>query len=262
MIPPIALGTVLFTMVEPHPGHELEYNRWYERDHFYSGCMVAEWNFCGDRFVATKRLKDLRYPAESPMTPDRSIGSYLAIYGVIAGKHDEWNRWSVDQVNNLHREGRMFTARDHIHTLLYDYRGSWQADPNGTRIEQALDRGYPGLVVNVGEFTGDNDWAALSAWTATWADSHRGEAWAPDLVSTNSPIPLLPDAPADVVRIPNIGKRFLQLHFVDHDPAEGWDRGWERFGAELDASGFARHVWTAPFQQTVFGTDRFVDELR
>ena len=32
------------------------------------GCMIAEYNFAGDRFVATKPYKDLRYPATSPMT--------------------------------------------------------------------------------------------------------------------------------------------------------------------------------------------------
>ena len=52
MIPPIALGTVLFTMVEPHTGHELEYNRWYERDHFYAGCMVGPWLFAGRRWAS------------------------------------------------------------------------------------------------------------------------------------------------------------------------------------------------------------------
>lgn len=248
-------------MVEPHKGHEVEYNRWYESDHFYSGCMVAEWNFCGDRFVATKRLKELRYPAETPMTPDPSIGSYLALYGVIKGRFDEWNRWSVDQVNDLHAQGRMFAQRDHIHTLLYDFRTAWKADPNGTSPEQALDRGYPGVIVNVGEFTGDNDWDALESWTNQWADTNRGKDWAPDLIETLSPIPLLDDAPPDVVRIPNIDKRFLQLHFVDHDPAQGWDGGWSTFGEALDQSGFAKHIWTSPFQQTQFGTDKFTDEL-
>ena len=67
---PIKLGTLLFTMVEPTRGHEVEYNRWYEHDHFYSGCMIGPWQFAGDRFVATRRLKDLRYPAETDMTPD------------------------------------------------------------------------------------------------------------------------------------------------------------------------------------------------
>ena len=38
---PIELGTLLFTMVEPTKGHEVEYNRWYERDHFYGGVLVG-----------------------------------------------------------------------------------------------------------------------------------------------------------------------------------------------------------------------------
>ena len=72
-----------------------------EHDHFYSGCMVGADTFAGDRFVATRRLKDLRYPTVSPMTPDPSIGSFLAIYWVLKGHHDEWNRWSVDNVRQL-----------------------------------------------------------------------------------------------------------------------------------------------------------------
>lgn len=67
----IKLGTLLFTMVEPEQGHEVEYNRWYEHDHFYAGCMIAPWQFAGDRFVATKRMKDLRYPANTDMTMGR-----------------------------------------------------------------------------------------------------------------------------------------------------------------------------------------------
>ncbi len=119
---PIKLGTLLFTMVEPERGREVEYNRWYEHDHFYSGCMVGQWQFAGNRYVATRRLKALRYPEQSDMTPDPSTGSYLAVYWVLDGKHDEWNQWAVEQVKWLHENGRMFEARTHIHTLLYEKR--------------------------------------------------------------------------------------------------------------------------------------------
>ena len=50
---PIKLGSMLFTLVEPHRGHEVAYNRWYERDHFYAGCMIGPYQFAGKRFVAT-----------------------------------------------------------------------------------------------------------------------------------------------------------------------------------------------------------------
>ena len=57
----VRLGSMLFTLVEPHRGFEVAYNRWYERDHFYAGCMVGPWLFAGRRFVATRALKDLRF---------------------------------------------------------------------------------------------------------------------------------------------------------------------------------------------------------
>ena len=94
---PIELGTMLFTMVEPRKGHEVEYNRWYERDHFYGGCLAGPYLFAGRRWVATKDLKAKRFPASSPITPDPQVGSYLAVYWVLKGTHDDWNRWSVDQ---------------------------------------------------------------------------------------------------------------------------------------------------------------------
>ena len=38
---PIVAGSALFTLVDPSKGHEVAYNRWYERDHFYAGCMIG-----------------------------------------------------------------------------------------------------------------------------------------------------------------------------------------------------------------------------
>jgi hypothetical protein len=258
----IELGTMLFTMVEPSKGHEVEYNRWYERDHFYAGCMVGAYTFAGDRFVATKRLKDLRYPADSPMTPDPRQGSFLALYWVLADHHDDWNRWSVDNVTWLHENGRMFTERTHIHTVLYDYGWSVQATERGTSAELALDRHYAGLVVNVGELTEGSTPTDVETWTRTeWAPAAMAAPWGPDLILDATPLPLLDDAPADVPRVENADRRFLQLHFVDHDPADGWADGYGRFGSELEASGIATHLWTAPFIQTVFGTDTYTDEL-
>ncbi len=59
---PVKVGSMLLTLVDPHRGHEVAYNRWYERDHFYSGCMIGPWQFAGKRFVATADLKKLPRP--------------------------------------------------------------------------------------------------------------------------------------------------------------------------------------------------------
>jgi hypothetical protein len=117
------------------------------------------------------------------------------------------------------------------------------------------------LVVNVGELAEDATFDDLQGWTRRWADHAFATPWGPDLIGASRPLPLLDDAPADVPRVTNADRRFLQLHFLDHDPADGWADGWADFGAQLDASGIATHLWTAPFIQTVFGTDTYTDEL-
>ncbi len=49
---PVPLDRMLFTMVDPHRGFEIAHNRWYERDHFYGGCMVGRGWFAGQRWIA------------------------------------------------------------------------------------------------------------------------------------------------------------------------------------------------------------------
>jgi hypothetical protein len=261
-VPAVELGTLLFTLVEPEPGHEVAYNRWYERDHFYAGCLTGAHCFAGDRFVATRRLKDLRYPAVSDLVPDPATGSFLALFWILAGHHDDWNRWAVDRVNALHAQGRMFPHRRHVHTQLYEHRWSVRRDPDGCPIELALDHGYPGLVVVVGDVrdghTGDevDDWFRRRYLPAAMA-----RPWGPDVVGAARALPLLDDAPGDVARVPVRAGRFVQLHFLDHDPGEGWEEGYARLGGELESSGLATHVWTGPFVRTVFGTDAYTGEL-
>ncbi|WP_436775170.1 hypothetical protein [Yinghuangia sp. YIM S09857] len=51
---PVRVGSMLLTLVDPHPGFERAYNRWYERDHYYGGCLVGPHLFAGSRWVATR----------------------------------------------------------------------------------------------------------------------------------------------------------------------------------------------------------------
>ena len=132
--------------MEPHKGHEVAYNRWYERDHFYSGCMIGPWQFAGKRFVATADLKKLRDPDPSAITGGPDRGSYVAVYWVLDGHHDDWNLWAVDQVRALHKQGRMFDERDHVHTLLYKYRFEVGREADPVPAELALDHPYKGMV--------------------------------------------------------------------------------------------------------------------
>ena len=227
---PIDVGSMLFTLVEPHKGHEVAYNRWYERDHFYAGCMVGAYNFAGRRWVAPRRLKALRRPADAP-------GSYLALYWVLAGHHQEWNKWAYHQLKQLHVDGRMFDHRDHVHTLLYTKESVEYRDPDPVPAALALDHPYHGLVVTMGN--------------ATPARAPLPQAAATRIRWT--PMPLLVDAPG-VAKDEGGGERFLDLYFLQADPEQVWDQ----FAAVGDDPAVE---WIGGFIPTVVGTDTYTDEL-
>jgi hypothetical protein len=250
---PIKLGGALVTMVEPHKGHEVAYNRWYERDHFYAGCQIGAWNLAGTRFVATRECKAKRYPENSPICPDPTSGSYLAVYWILAGKFGEWIQWGTNQVNWLHENDRMFPHRDHIHTLMYKYRGEVHADEDGVPAELALDRRYPGLVLVIGELAEGVKDTQITEWV-------QSRPLPSDQVVTFTPIPLLGNAPSDVPR-DEAADRFCHLYFVDGDPVEIWDEQFASLGDDLAATGLGKVVFASPFIGTVAGTDTYTDQL-
>jgi hypothetical protein len=249
---PIKLGGALVTLVEPHRGHEVEYNRWYERDHFYAGCMIGAWTISGTRYVATRAHKDARFPADASFVPDPSLGSYVAIYWVLAGKFGEWMKWGTDQVNWLHANDRMFEHRDHISTAMYKFRAESHADPDGVPVELACDRGYPGLVMLVAEPPEGKD----AAWLL---DRITARSPLPaDQIAAFTPVPLLADAPKDVPLTPET-ERVCLLAFDESDPLDHWD-GYRAFADAL-ATEDAKVIFAAPFIKTVPGTDTYTDRL-
>ncbi len=258
---PVRLGSMLLTVVEPHRGHEVAYNRWYERDHFYSGCMVGPYNFAGRRFVATADLKALRDPDPSAVTGEPARGSYVAVYWVLDGYHDLWNRWAVRQVRALHAAGRMFEHRDHVHTLLYRFAWSYQKDPEGVPVELALDHPYEGFVpVWVDRADGVTD-EALGEWLRTEHLPDLVPGTDADLVAAFTPLPLLIDAPGDVPRQEAADRRTLLLWFLHAHPAAAWEPVMAEHRRRLAASGLGQVVAALPFKPTIPGTDTYTDQL-
>lgn len=260
---PIKLGSMLFTLVEPHRGHEVAYNRWYERDHFYAGCMIGPYQFAGKRFVATADLKALRQPDASPITGSPERGSYLGIYWVLDGYHDVWNRWAVDQVKALHKAGRMFTERDHVHTLLYRY--AWEHPrepaPDGLPAELALDHPSAGLVAVFTDRAQGVEPGALERWQRHEHLPALLPGTAARLVIVADPLPLLIDAPGDVPRNEADDRRQLSLWFLDRHPAEVWDQVVGEHSRALERSGLAKVVTALGFVPTIPGTDTYTDRL-
>jgi hypothetical protein len=258
---PIKLGSMLFTLVEPHRGHEVAYNRWYERDHFYAGCMIGPYQFAGKRFVATAELKALRHPASTAITGEPGRGSYLALYWVLDGYHDVWNRWAVDQVKALHQAGRMFAARDHVHTLLYRYAWEQARDGDGLPAELALDHPSAGLVALWTDRRPEVGPEELERWQRQEHLPSLLAGGPARLVVAADPLPLLVDAPGDVPRSEADDRRQLTLWFLDTGPDAAWEEVVDEHCRALEASGLAEVAGAMGFLPTIPGTDTYTDRL-
>jgi hypothetical protein len=262
---PIKIGRMLFTMVDPHRGHEVAYNRWYERDHFYAGCMIGPGWFAGGRWVAPRSLKDLRFPEKSPFADPVDAGSYLSIYWVDKDQLDAAFDWAGTQVVWLYQNGRGFNERTHAHTALYDFATVKYADEDGVPIELALDHHYDGLGVVVVEPRAGTSRQALHEWleaeavptllnsssaasVATWTLHQRPRA----ADAPPPPMPLGTDGGSD--------DRLVQLAFIKGDPASSWD-AFRDYAKAVDASGKGAVTFAAPFFGTVVGTDTYTDQL-
>ena len=259
---PVKVGSMLLTLVEPNPGFELAYNRWYERDHYYGGCMVGPWLFAGSRWVATRPLKDLRWPAGSTVAVPLDAGSYVAVYWVEEGHHHEhFAEWSINQVRDLYMGGRGFPERTHVHTSTFLFVEADYRDDDPVPVELALDRGYEGMVAlwwDASEGTGSELHDALAGPMAGLLAGSPVEiacSWVPSTPDAGDQ-----GAPMDLGSSPGGVDRLVQLLFVDADPATVIGRV-RAYTDAVDASGVATLALAAPFRRTVPGTDRYVDEL-
>ncbi|MGK2947840.1 MAG: hypothetical protein ACSLFP_04650 [Acidimicrobiales bacterium] len=241
----VRLGSMLFTLVEPHRDHEVTYNRWYERDHFYAGCMVGPWLFAGRRFVATKELKDQRSGTEADLFGGADLGSYLAVYWILDEHHDDHVDWALRQVQWLHANGRMYAERDHIHTLLYRHAFTVSARGDAAvPAELALDHPFGGMTATLVRPHGGVPVEHLAEQVA---------AGSPELAIGFTPIPLPADAPVSQQGHDRLEGCVLVLSFATDPPgATG--------GAEPPVAG-GEVLWSGPFQPTVPGTDRYTDQL-
>ncbi|MEU2492078.1 hypothetical protein [Streptomyces sp. NPDC007883] len=257
-------GHALITMVEPHPGHEYAYNRWYEDDHYYAGAMAMPWMFAGRRWVATRELQLLRYPEKSAVARPVTAGCYLSTYWITEGRYDDHMRWTVGINKRLNRDGRVHQARTHVFTAFQDHVATVYRDgAAGPRDHHALDHPYAGLVLEVVDAESPERRAELLEWLRSSElprrlRRKRGAGSPAAMVTVFRPTPLPLDRMTYVQQVEGVDTRLTLLWFLEQDPREGWE---ERF-AGLDAGQLGRVELVAPFIPTVPGTDRYVDELR
>jgi hypothetical protein len=255
-----AIGAALITMVEPHLGHERAYNRWYEDDHYYAGAMAMPWMFAGRRWVATRALQKLRYPADSAVANPVTAGCYLTVYWITAGRYRDHLRWTVATNARLLPDGRVFQERTHVFTAFQDYAGVVYRDKDGPRDLHALNYPYGGLVLEVIDAATGDQRPALVEWLkhehlpAVLGDSPSAMA------CLFEPFPL-PKGATYVQDVPGGDRRVTVLWFCDEAPDQHWD-AFRDLALPVDAAGLGRVELVAPFIPTLPGTERYVDELR
>ena len=263
LAPPIALGTMLFSLVEPHPGHATEFNRWYERDHFYAGCMSGADFFSGGRFVATHDLKKARMEGPQPLWADsRRIGSYLNIYWILQGRRDPALRWSVDQVRRLARQGRMGPPTNSISTGFYDYAFGLFRDSDHVPAELALDHPYASVIAVMIDRAPNADETDFEQTLQTGLkDLLRDSPIAMALCFR--PLQLPPNAPRIAVPVPQdeLDRRWLALLFSEPDSKGEWRNRITSLNHVLATSNTAELRLAAPFRPITPGVDDHSNQL-
>ncbi|MFH8615020.1 hypothetical protein ACH4E8_08070 [Streptomyces sp. NPDC017979] len=256
-------GHALITMVEPAPGHEYAYNRWYEDDHYYAGAMAMPWMYAGRRWVATRDLQLLRYPTASAVAQPVTKGCYLSVYWITEGRYDEHMKWTVGINKRLNRDGRVYHEREHVFTSFQDHEATVYRDgAAGPRDRHALDHPYAGLVLEVIDAEGPQQRGELVEWLR---DRHLPKRLAGSdaaMVTVFRPTPLPGDRMTYVKQVEGVGTRLTLLWFLAEDPRVRWQERYGGLDGEVAESGLGRVELVAPFIPTVPGTDRYVDELR
>jgi hypothetical protein len=259
---PVVLGHAIFALHEPHPGHEVRFNRFYERDHQFVA-LFAPWTMGTRRWVATRALKDLRIGAtDASVTPfgmpiDR--GSYLTTFFIQDQKLEEQQRWVSEYSVDLEKDGRTFQERDVMTATIYDCVGERRRDDDGVPAELVAQHPFEGLVWTVLERTGDESLDDVrDRVLAALGTELAGTPAATTLAFT--PLPKLPWWPAAAPEVPGVGERLVLATYLESPPTECWDR-MAGVRETIDGTGAARTLLVAPFVPTVPGTDRYCDEL-
>jgi hypothetical protein len=256
----VALGNAIFALHDPHPGHEVAFNRFYERDHMFAA-IFAPFTMWAQRWVATAALKDLRYPADGPFGMPSVRGSYLTMYWIQAGHLDDQQLWTAGFTKLLDDHGRTFQERDVMSATTYEFVGDVARDDDGVPPELTLAHQYPGAVWTFIERDPETSLDEVRDWML---GEHLPLVLADAPVASTLAFTPMPKAawwPAAAPEVPGVGDRLVLVHFLETAPTECWDPYFARLGAGIDASGKAQTLLVAPFVPTVPGTDRYCDEL-
>ncbi|MBW2268513.1 MAG: hypothetical protein JRH16_08040 [Deltaproteobacteria bacterium] len=251
----VELGHAIFALVEPHSGHELAWNRYYERDHLVAAGTCAPWTLAAQRWLATRQHKAARQPHENPIAEPPERGTFLAALWIQRDRLAEQQAWVAERMKELAEQGRTFEQRDVLSTASWDYLGGALRDADGVPPELALDRRYPGIVLAWVERRPEQSLEALR--DALLRDALPGLLEKSPIAQALcfTPLPKADWWPKAAPEVPGVGDRVLVACFVDCDPLEVWGECFADLPKTLESGGRGSTLFVAPFVPIVPGVD-------
>jgi len=257
--PRLELGHALITMIEPEPATIVEYNDWYEGDHSLAGVMTGPGAFSMRRFVATRDLKALRTPADSPVAQPLTDGSFIALYWFERDQIGPHCDWGFPETARLASAGRMRGDRRHLSTTYYDLVSASGRGAKPVPPELALANPAQGLIVIYTQASEDHEPSAATLRDALVADGSKIGS----VISFRPSLPpQVPQMPGAVIDDPTVDDDEVMVHccFVDTVTDGDWPSLVDQVNAVL-ANLPVTTLLVAPFVPTVPGTDTYLDQL-
>ena len=244
---PVDVGHAVFALHEPMPGHERDFNRWYERDHMYIGGVLAPWTIGAARWIATEELKTRRF-GTGPFGPITD-GRYLTLYWIQRDRLADQQKWVAEQLVGSNR----FDHKTVQTATTYDRLGSWQRDADGPPLFLALAHGYRGVAFVVLQRAPDVDQNAVCDWLfGRYAQQHWTGSGVAAAVAF-APRPKEPWWPPAAPEVEGVGDRVMVACFLDDGPIAGWDQAFVPLADAV--AGVGEVLFAGPFQPTVVGID-------
>jgi len=257
------IGGALITTVQVAPGFEYSYNAWYGNDHFYAGMMVLPWCFSGSRWMATRALRELRYPADSAFVQPITDGNFLNMYLGAAGHMEEFSEDILTALDRLVDEDRMNRdgSRRQVFTAHQDYAGAVLRDENGPRDFHAFDHPYQYCVLEIIDAPSPDARPDLERWLLEEHLPARiaGSAAAMCLVFRTREYAGAGYV-AQEMPIDRFTRRIALVWMLEHDPADAWDL-FAHEGELVAASGLGTMEYVSGYVRLTPGTDARLDEV-
>lgn len=259
------VGGMLITTLDPGPGDELRYTRWYEDDHFISGAMVWPWVFAGKRWVAPKKLKALRQPESSNLIdPDTRI-SFFHTYLISEGHVGDVEDFGAVSLQRLEGEQRLHweIKRTHVYTNFQDFVGAAYADGFEPRAQHVLDYPFKSVVLEVIDAPTPNDRERLSDWVLSErAPQLLAKGTSVCMVLTPRPRKIKGGSTRALDHLPaSSDARITVLWFSDAPADRVLDQGLSDEADALATAGVGDLQLLQPFCPAVHGTSAFAAEL-